>query len=157
MEQNQLPCYTSISFPPVNFLPTAVPLPGHLSPAVLLLQRLVQTHSSMAHLGCNLHEGRSYVNLGCLLTTHTCRFLKRLSNSSDSFIPYIPTHLSHPHGQIHIHHKHHLEGEIFISFLLRVQSRDLRFGFVQTPPGLPFQRVPVDTKASLWAPRSPAC
>ena len=33
----------------------------------------------------------------------------------------------------------------------------LRFGFGQAPQGLMYQGVPVGTKASLWAPHSPAC
>lgn len=40
----------------VLVVPAVVPLPGHLSPAVLLLQSLVQTHSSVANLGCHLNK-----------------------------------------------------------------------------------------------------
>lgn len=37
------------------------------------------------------------------------------------------------------------------------QEETLRLGFGQTPGGLMYHGVPVETKASLWAPHSPAC
>ena len=39
-----------------GFLPSVVPFPGHLPPAVLLLQCLVKSHSGMAHLRCHLRD-----------------------------------------------------------------------------------------------------
>lgn len=68
-------------------------------------------------------------------------------------------YLSNTHGKVHVHHKHHLEHEVIVPLLLRVRAdkETLRFGFGQSPQGLMYQGVPVGTKASLWAPHSPAC
>lgn len=36
--------------------------------------------------------------------------------------PHHPTYLSNTHSKLHVHHKHHLEHDVIVSHLLRVQA-----------------------------------